>query len=289
MFKLFKNRAIKNKSTLTNDFLVEQEKCRLERSAELLRKTTLDVTEAATSAALALEKDLKHYEYRFFHTIDTIDDLVIVKDCDGRWMTMNKVGQDLFNWHHGEYYQKTDLQLAIEFPQLKDTLLMCADTDLRAWESGRSSRVEEHIVYGSTYKIFDVIKTPSYNEDNSRRELIVVGRDITELVEKQRRTKACFMAMNAASEGIAIIDSKARIVFSNDEFNNTFNIKDYKAVINKKMIDILPWLKKYDDFWQRAKQNKSIRIATEEAGDIVIMPMMNGLPKPIYFICMFKK
>ena len=43
-----------------------------------------------------------------------------------------------------------------------------------------------------------------------------------------------------------------------------------------------------DDIWQQARQNKSIKIATEEAGDILVMPMMNGLPKPIYFICTFK-
>ena len=55
------------------------------------------------------------------------------------------------------------------------------------------------------------------------------------------------------------------------------------------MIDVLPWLVKYDDIWQQARKNKSIKIATEEAGDILVMPMMNGLPKPIYFICTFKK
>lgn len=273
----------------SNNGLIEQEKIRLEKSAELLRKTTLDVTEAATNAAITLEKHLKNYEHRFFNTIDTIDDLVIVKDGNGRWLTLNTVGQDLFNWHHGEYYQKTDAQLAIDFPHLKNALTVCADTDLRAWEARRSNRVEEHIVYGSVYKIFDVIKTPLYNEDGSRRELVVVGRDITELVEKQRRTKACFMAMNAASEGIVIIDSKARIVFSNDEFNSRFGINDYKCVIDKKIIDVLPWLTNYDDIWQQARENKSIKIITKEAGDIIVMPMMNGLPKPIYFICTFKK
>ena len=55
------------------------------------------------------------------------------------------------------------------------------------------------------------------------------------------------------------------------------------------MIDVLPWLTKYDDIWQHARNNDSIKIATEEAGDILVMPMMNGLPKPIYFICTFKK
>ena len=133
-----------------------------------------------------------------------------------------------------------------------------------------------------------MIKTPVFHDDGSRKELIIVGRDMTELVEKQRRTKACFHALNSASDGIVIIDAKARIVFSNDEFNRRFGIEEYKNILNEKMIDVLPWLAKYDDIWQHARNNNSIRIVTEEAGDILVMPMMNGLPKPIYFICTFK-
>ena len=40
------------------------------------------------------------------------------------------------------------------------------------------------------------------------------------------------------------------------------------------MIDVLPWLTKYDDIWQQARKNKSIKIATEEAGDILVMPIV---------------
>lgn len=268
---------------------IRHERSKLEQSAELLRQTTLDVTCVATNAALALEKHLKHYQYRFFQTIDSIDDLVVIKDGDGRWLMVNTFGQDLFGWKHGEYLHKTNDELAQEFPYLKDALLVSNKSDTKAWETGRSIRNEVHIPYGNSEKIFDIVKTPSYNDDGSRRELIVIGRDMTELLERQRRTKACFHAMNTASEGIVIIDSKARIIFSNDEFNRKFGIKDYESILNERLVDVLPWLTKYDDVWQHARMNKSIKIATEESGDILVVPMMNGLPKPIYFICTFKK
>ena len=244
---------------------------------------------AAVNAAIVLEQRLRDTEHRFYSTIDTIDDLVIIKDGDGRWKTLNKVGQELFGWYHGEYYNKTDDELIALFPQMKDALSKCILTDDAAWDLGKSNRVEEHITFGNSYKILDVIKTPVFNTDGTRKELIIVGRDMTEIIEKQRRNKACFHAMNSVSDGIVIIDSKARIVFSNDEFNRRFGINDYEKILNKKMIDVLPWLTKYDDIWQHARNNNSIKIATEEAGDILVMPMMNGLPKPIYFICTFKK
>lgn len=268
---------------------IELEKCRLESSLQLLKQTTNEVSSAAVNAVIVLERRLKDTEYRFYSTIDTIDDLVIIKDGEGRWKTLNKVGQDIFGWYHGEYYDKTDIELMQLFPKFKDTLITCIETDTAAWELRQSNRVEEYVLCGDKYRILDTIKTPVFHDDGSRKELIIVGRDMTELVEKQRRTKACFHALNSASDGIVIIDAKARIVFSNDEFNRRFHIEHYEKILNKKMIDVLPWLVKYDDIWQHARNNNSIKIATEEAGDILVMPMMNGLPKPIYFICTFKK
>ena len=268
---------------------IELEKGRLASSLQLLKQTTNEVSSAAVNAAIVLERRLKDTEYRFYSTIDTIDDLVIIKDGEGRWKTLNKVGQDIFGWYHGEYYDKTDSELMQLFPKFKDTLITCIETDTAAWELRQSNRVEEYILCGDKYRILDMIKTPVFHDDGSRKELIIVGRDMTELAEKQRRTKACFHALNSASDGIVIIDAKARIVFSNDEFNRRFHIEHYEKILNKKMIDVLPWLVKYDDIWQHARNNNSIKIATEEAGDILVMPMMNGLPKPIYFICTFKK
>ena len=267
---------------------IELEKGRLESSLQLLKQTTNEVSSTAVNAAIVLERRLRDTEYRFFSTIDTINDLVIVKDGEGRWKTLNKVGQDLLGWHHREYYDKTDIELIQLFPRFKDTLITCIETDAAAWKLRQSNRVEEYILCGDKYRILDMIKTPVFRDDGSRKELIIVGRDMTELVEKQRRTKVCFHALNSASDGIVIIDAKARIVFSNDEFNRRFGIEEYKNILNEKMIDVLPWLAKYDDIWQQARNNKSIKIVTEEAGDILVMPMMNGLPKPIYFICTFK-
>lgn len=268
---------------------IELEKGRLESSLQLLKQTTNEVSSTAVNAAIVLKRRLRDTECRFFSTIDTINDLVIVKDGEGRWKTLNKVGQDLLGWHHREYYDKTDIELIQLFPRFKDALITCIETDAAAWKLRQSNRVEEYILCGDKYRILDMIKTPVFRDDGSRKELIIVGRDMTELVEKQRRTKACFHALNSASDGIVIIDAKARIVFSNDEFNRRFGIEEYKNILNEKMIDVLPWLAKYDDIWQHARNNNSIRIVTEEAGDILVMPVMNGLPKPIYFICTFKK
>ena len=189
---------------------IELEKDRLEESLQLLKKTTDEVSVAAVNATIVLEQQLRDTERRFFSTIDIIDDLIIVKDGDGRWKTLNKVGQELFGWYHGEYYNKTDHELIALFPQMKNTLSKCILTDDAAWNLGRSNRVEEYITFGNSNKILDVIKTPVFNNDGTRKELIIVGRDMTEVIEQQRRMKTCFHAMNSDCDGCDIMDSKAR-------------------------------------------------------------------------------
>ena len=73
-------------------------------------------------------------------------------------------------------------------------------------------------------------------------------------------TKHVFHAMNSVSDGIVIIDSKARIVFSNDEFNRRFHIDNYENILSNRMIDVLPRLARYDDIWQQARQNELIHV-----------------------------
>ena len=73
---------------------IELEKDRLEGSLQLLKKTTDEVSVAAVNAAVVLEQQLRDIERRFFSTIDIIDDLVIVKDGDGRWKTLNELIHD---------------------------------------------------------------------------------------------------------------------------------------------------------------------------------------------------
>lgn len=266
---------------------IEKEKKRLDRSMQLLKKTTDEVSIAAVNAAVVLQQRLKDSEYRFYSTIDTIDDLVIIKDADGRWKMMNRVGQDLYGWIHGEYYGKTDEDLTELYPQFAGSLKTCNVTDQKAWESGRSNRTEEYIPYGNSIKIFDIIKTPVYNDDGSPKELIIVGRDMTETVEKQRRTRACFQALNSASDGIVIVNNQDRIIFSNDSFNRRFNIDNYNSILNQQIDTVLPWLNDYNQ-WHHAKENQPINLMTKETGGILITPMMNGAPKPIYCVFTFK-
>jgi PAS domain S-box-containing protein len=263
--------------------------------SKMLKNTVSAVAEAAVEATRVLEERLRETEYRFFSTIDAIDDFVIIKDGYGRWKTVNKAGQEIFGWIHGEYYEKTDLQLARLFPLFTEALSMCAESDENAWEHKKTLRVQECIPYGiGGHKCFDILKTPIFDEFGKRKEMIIVGRDITEELEKNRRMKASFIALNSISDLIIILDFRGNIFFCNDAFLITFNICSYESIVGKHVCDILN-IPGFDEMWELISHNQKWdgecsgdslygenRILSQ---DISVTPMMNGMPYPIYYIC----
>lgn len=261
---------------------------RLDESLQLLKTTTLEVSEAAVNAAKVLQEQLQDSEFRFLSTVDSIDDLVIIKDGQGRWKMLNKWGQNLFNWHHGEYMGKTDEELSITYPAFKDCFIFCKTTDEVAWDEKRAYRAEQKVPSGPSHYHLDIVKTPVFNTDGSRKELIVIGRDVTEIHEKHKRTKACFNALNSASDIIFIIDNKQKIFFCNDMFVDVFDIEDYNDVVNKPILEVLPQINKFDVLWKTVKKNKTWEDTFGTEHKLTIIPMMNGAPEPIYYVCTLK-
>jgi PAS domain S-box-containing protein len=284
MFKFFSRARPATASTHVKSTI---DTCRLDNSLTLLRTTTLELSEAAVSAASVLQDRLKDSEFRFNSTIDHITDLVIIKDGDGRWKTMNHLGQEVFGWLHGEFYDKTDDELAKEFPRFKDTMALCTKTDNIAWETNMSHRAEECVPSCSKNYLFDVIKTPVFHPDGTRKELIVIGRDVTEIREKQQRTKACFQALNSASDMIVIADTAGRIFFCNDKFVERLNLTSYNEVVGERMQDVVPAISNVDEMWSAVESNRAWE-GTSGNFTLNILPVMNGAPKPIYYVCTLK-
>lgn len=284
MFKFFQ----RSKAWCDNDLPQSTvDTSQLDSSLELLKSATADVSQAASQAADAL-KQLQESEHRFLSTIDTVDDLVIIKDAKGRWLLLNRWGQDLYQWHHGEFYHKTDAELALLYPVYADSLRACIQSDLQAWSERKSYRSNEIIPRGGSTCYLDVIKTPVFNVDGSKKELIVVGRDVTAVEEKNKRTKACFHALNSASDIIFIVDYHGKVFFCNDPFLAAFEISSYENVVDKPIDYILPDLGQYTDMWEVVLSNRIWEGLYRETYKATVLPVMNGMPKPIYYVCTLK-
>ncbi len=153
-----------------------------------------------------MEIKFQESEQRLRTLINSTPDIICFKDGEGRWLAANDADIELFQLKGVDYVGKTDFDLA-EFthPMYRDAFLGCVESDNRTWESGTATQTEETIPISETdAKVYDVIKVPVYNEDGSRKGLVVLGRDITR--RKKAETKLNYQTefLNKVIENLPI-------------------------------------------------------------------------------------
>jgi PAS domain S-box-containing protein len=135
-------------------------------------------------------KQIEEEKEKLTLLIDTMPDCISFKDGEGRWLQINKFGAQLFELEGVDYKGKTDREMAKYTDFYHDALIYCIDTDEEAWKAGKVSRCEETIpLRDGSSKIFDAFKMPLFNDDGSRKGLVVIGREITALKETERKLR----------------------------------------------------------------------------------------------------
>jgi len=131
-------------------------------------------------------KQIEEEKEKLSLLIDTMPDAISFKNGEGRWLQINKFGAQLFELEGVDYKGKTDREMAQYTEFYHDALIYCIDTDEEAWKAGKVSRCEEIIpLRDGSSKTFDAFKVPIFNDDGSRKGLVVIGRDITALKETE--------------------------------------------------------------------------------------------------------
>lgn len=129
-----------------------------------------------------MEAALKEKEKQLRTLINAMPDAVCFKDGEGRWIEANECCLRTFQLEDVPYQGLRDSELAALNPFYQTALLQCEESDKHAWDFGSTVRLEEvtPLPDGET-KVFDVSKVPLYDPDGSRKGLVVISRDITEL------------------------------------------------------------------------------------------------------------
>lgn len=132
----------------------------------------------------ALDKktmELQDKAYWLNTIIEAVPDTIFLKDGEGKYLIMNRPALELFEMLDSDYIGKTDLELAEQNQLYRDALIYCATTDELVWQNSVISYGEEQIAKpDGRICIFDVVKVPLFNEDGSRKGLVVIGRDISD-------------------------------------------------------------------------------------------------------------
>ncbi|QOY36542.1 ATP-binding protein [Anaerobacillus isosaccharinicus] len=148
----------------------------------------------------------KEHKEKLSTLINSMIDFVNFKDGEGRWIEANNFGLKLFQLENVDYKGKKDSELAEYTDFYREALIYCESSDEETWKNGKVTRCEEIIpIPDGGEKHFDTIKVPLFNDDGSRKGLVVIGRDITDkkMAEEQvrRSEKLSIVGELAASVG----------------------------------------------------------------------------------------
>ena len=139
------------------------------------------------------EKELSDNETQLDTLLQTIPDLIWLKDVNGVYLTCNKMFERLYGAKKSDIVGKTD------FDFVKSELaVLFREHDRKAMEAGIPTNNEEWLTFADDgHRIFsDTIKTPMYDAQGNLIGVLGIGRDITErklaenkLLESETRLK----------------------------------------------------------------------------------------------------
>jgi two-component system sensor histidine kinase VicK len=135
--------------------------------------------------------------------MNAMPDIVCFKDGEGRWQVANQAILEVFELEKIDYRGLKDFQLGELSSFYREALQACEVSDREAWAKGKLSRGEEMIPRSDgTVKIYDVIKVPVFHPDGRRKNIVILGRDITEY--KQTRDELVRLAsiVESSDDGI---------------------------------------------------------------------------------------
>ena len=174
--------------------------------------TLVDITEMRRSneelERLVEEKsaELRHHEELLRTLIEAIPDAIEFKDGEGRWLESNSSARATFGLDVDTSQGKSDIELAqMVDPQYRTALLQCSASDSLAWQVGSTSRVAEVMQMPNGEEMtFDVIKVPLFNDDGSRKGLVIVGRDVSDLKRAEAALRSSLIEYSGLVQRIPV-------------------------------------------------------------------------------------
>jgi two-component system, sporulation sensor kinase A len=118
--------------------------------------------------------------------MNIVPDFIGIKDGNGRFVFANEFVGKLFDLPGFDFTGKTDADLAEIKPFFRDVFQYCIETDEQVWQAKEIVRCDEYVPTkdGGT-RFFDVYKIPVFNQDGSRKNLLVFGREVTDKIESR--------------------------------------------------------------------------------------------------------
>ena len=176
----------------------------------LMISAVWDITELKQA-----EEDLANERQRLKTLIQTLPDLVWLKDMDGVYLSCNARFEQLFGASEAQIVGKTDYDFVgkelADFFRANDQAAIAADKPLIN---------EEEVAFTSDghRELLETIKTPMRDTDGKLIGVLGIGRDITSARKAQAALRKLSLAIEQSPESIFITNLDAEIEYVNEAF-----------------------------------------------------------------------
>lgn len=137
-----------------------------------------------------MEIALKESEKRLRTLINAMPAFILLKDAEGRWLEANDYAISSLKFENVPYRGKKDSELIQYNESFRNSFLYCEKSDQYAWQKKESMCREEIIIHAdSSPIILNIIKVPLYHPDGSRKGIVIMGQDITNLKKAEELLK----------------------------------------------------------------------------------------------------
>jgi len=182
----------------------------------------LDALGTSIRGGMALEQlalsemELKKQRGFLKTLINTIPDLVWLKDPDGVYLACNERFEQFFGVTEPHIIGKTDYDFVDA--ELADSFRM---HDRRAMANNGPSVNEEWIPFASDShrELLETTKTPMLDDDGALVGVLGIGHDITQSRESEEALRMAASVFTHANEGIIITDAEVAIIEVNQAFS----------------------------------------------------------------------
>jgi len=201
-----------------------------------------------------VEEALRTKEEQLLSLINGTKDIICFKDGAGRWLQANEADLELFGLTGVDYYLKKDSELASEtHPIYYQAFMNCEKSDEIAWTKGVLSVQDEEIPgIDGKLKTYEVIKTPLFNSDGSRKGLVVFGRDITGRKTSEQALKdseAKYRQIVEYLPDAVVVHANNRVLFANPAALKVLGASSFEEIRNIPVLDFV-----HPDYREKAVQ-----------------------------------
>lgn len=175
--------------------------------------------------------------------IDLVQEFIVLKDGQGRWLVTNKHVLKAYGLEEADYQGKTDLELAEISPAFKEAFTYNTRTDEMAWEKRSALQIEKSLRGpDGLLHTWEVVKTPVFDEKGQRQHLVIVSRNITERKKaeaalREREAKHRLIEENM-KDIIMMFDRNGTTQYLSPSYKHVLGYSE-DACIEKKAADIL--------------------------------------------------